>query len=141
MRLEILVAEADAARYAGTITLDEYVHLAHEADDHVATLRRLEVDANPLHAAAAAVGMEHRFHGIDARSRDRRDLDDAHAVVRKNARGPRGGPDGGQVEAGEALQRGHVAGLQKFFGKSSLRLAMMFFWISEDPPPIVSITV
>ena len=32
-------------------------------------------------------------------------------------------------------------GTQKFFGRPSLRLAMMFFWISDAPPPIVSMTV
>ena len=30
---------------------------------------------------------------------------------------------------------------QKFLGSPSLRRAMMFFWISEAPPPMVSITV
>ena len=30
---------------------------------------------------------------------------------------------------------------QKFAGNPSLRRAMMFFWISEVPPPIVSTTV
>ena len=30
---------------------------------------------------------------------------------------------------------------QKFFGRPSPRVAMMFFWISLAPPPIVSTTV
>lgn len=30
---------------------------------------------------------------------------------------------------------------QKFFGSPSLRRAMMFFWISDAPPPMVSMTV
>ncbi len=34
-----------------------------------------------------------------------------------------------------------AAGTQKFFGRPSLRRAMMFFWISEAPPPMVSMTV
>ena len=34
-----------------------------------------------------------------------------------------------------------AAATQKFFGRPSLRRAMMFFWISEAPPPMVSMTV
>jgi hypothetical protein len=34
-----------------------------------------------------------------------------------------------------------AAGIQKFFGRPSLRRAMMFFWISDAPPPMVSMTV
>jgi hypothetical protein len=34
-----------------------------------------------------------------------------------------------------------VGVVQKFFGRPSLRRAMMFFWISDAPPPMVSMTV
>ena len=56
-----------------------------------------------------------------------------------------------QRDAGPTLERSSTVnasrkpedgiGAQKFGGNPSLRRAMMFFWISDVPPPIVSITV
>ena len=42
---------------------------------------------------------------------------------------------------GGARERGRAGGAQKFLGRPSLRRARMFFWISEEPPPMVSMTV
>ncbi len=55
------------------------------------------------------------------------------------------GSDRGEIEDADAVERGWPSGEfawhQKFFGSPRPRRAMMFFWISEEPPPIVSITV
>jgi hypothetical protein len=45
------------------------------------------------------------------------------------------------VPAGDRSPLSVEGDTQKFFGRPSLRLAMMFFWISDAPPPIVSMTV
>ena len=43
-----------------------------------------------------------------------------------------------EVEDGDAVQGSRH---QKFLGSPRPRRAMMFFWISEAPPPMVSTTV
>lgn len=140
MRLQLLVTDAEPARDTRPIALDQRIGAARESHDHVAAGLRLQVDADLLHAPPAAVGVEHRLDRLDARARHRRHLDHAHAIVREDPRRARGRADCGEIESGEAVQQRHGR-CQKFFGRSNLRLAMMFFWTSEDPPPIVSITV
>ena len=68
-------------------------------------------------------------------------------VARSSTQTPESGPPGpsGPADTGAPgvvgiSVTGRGAG-QKFFGRPSLRRAMMFFWISEEPPPMVSITV
>ena len=101
--------------------------------------------------------------GCGAPAGDRAHLHHGGPVVGQQAGAPGRRADGGQVEHGDARQRARgasgsdgaggaaavvggssVTGVergQKFFGRPSLRRAMMFFWISEEPPPMVSITV
>ena len=45
------------------------------------------------------------------------------------------------AEASAASRSSDAYRAQKFFGRPSLRREMMFFWISEPPPPTVSMTV
>ncbi len=69
-------------------------------------------------------------------------VDDGVVVA---AAGTGDGAVGDSVEGATGVAVGwSVTGVgagQKFFGRPSLRRAMMFFWISEAPPPMVSITV
>ncbi len=69
-------------------------------------------------------------------------------LARSSTTMPRSGPGGtsGGTSCAPAVAvfvavTGGEGDAQKFFGRPSLRRAMMFFWISEEPPPMVSITV
>ena len=100
-----------------------------------------------LRAAPGAVGEERRLDLHALLRRRRADLHDRRAVVGEDARAARRRPDAREVEHGDTVAESrdslpmHASATQKFFGSPSFRRAMMFFWISEAPPPIVSITV
>ena len=101
----------------------------------------------PLEPTMAAVGVVRWGDLHRGVAGDRRHLYHPGPVVGEQTRGAGGRPDRGQVEDGRAGEHrgGHggrgSGGDQKFFGRPRPRRAMMFFWISEAPPPMVSMTV
>ena len=161
-----LVFDAEAVDHPGPEALDDYIGATGQRQERVSPVIGLEVEQRTAHAAVTAVGVRGRNNchpGVPGR---RTHFDDVRAVVGQQAGGPGRGAHGGQVEHSDSFERsrtgsGHALcrhGLtregswgirssvamgmsQKFLGSPRPRRAMMFFWISEAPPPMVSITV
>ena len=139
---ERCVSDPQTVSNTRTEALDHHVGFRDESQEGVPAVGGLEVEQRPGHATVARVGIERRGDLHTAGAGHRTDLGDRSPVVSEDPRGARGRPDRRKVENTHPLERwSHCAIPQKFLGRPRPRRAMMLRWISEAPPPMVSITV
>ena len=148
----VLEANTQSVDHAGAVALDQHIRFRGQVEEGGPAPGALEIDLDPLQAAPRSIAVKGRLDLFCTLLQCGTHLYDTRPVVGEVSRRARSGAHAREIEHGDAFELGGDVGhesrpavskalAQKFFGRPSVRREMMFFWISDAPPPMVSITV